>query len=56
MLHRLDSLTDVITLPELVTQPQVMAYTKLVTRVFVSGYLCDVYDSPTLYEKKINFF
>jgi len=60
ILHRLDGLTDVITLLELVTQPQVpphiLAYAKLVIRVSVSGYLCDVYDPLTLYEKKINFF
>jgi len=45
ILHWLNVLTDVITLLELVTQPQVpphiLTHAKLVTRVFVSGYLCD---------------
>jgi len=55
ILHRLDGLTGVITLPELVTQPQVpphiLAHAKLVTRVFVSGYLCDVYGHPLFMKK-----
>jgi len=59
ILHRLDDLTGVITLPELVTQPQVpphiLTHAKLVTRVSVSGYLCDVYGHP-LFMKKTNFF
>ena len=33
-----------------------MVHAKLVTHVFISGYLCDVYDPLTLYEKKFNFF
>ena len=45
ILHRLHGLTGVITLLELVTQPQVpphiLAHAKLVTRVSISGYLCD---------------
>ena len=60
ILHRLYGLIDVITLPELVTQPQVsphiLAHVKLVTRVSISGYLCNIYDPPTLYEKKNHFF
>jgi len=59
ILHRLDDLTHLITLPELVTQPQVphiLTHAKLITCVSGSGYLCDVYDPPTLYKKKFNFF
>jgi len=60
ILHRLDCLTGVITLPELVTQPQVpphiLTHAKLVTRVFVSGYLFDVYGHSLFMKKKINFF
>ena len=44
------------TLSKLVTQPQVpphiLTRTKLVTRVLVSGYLCDVY-GHSLFMKKI---
>jgi len=44
------------TLPKLVTQPQVpphvLAHAKLVTRVSVSGYLCDVYGHSLFMKKK----
>ena len=59
ILHRLYGLTNVIILPELVTQPHVpphiLTHAKLVTHVSVSGYLCNVYDPPTIYEKKSIF-
>ena len=56
ILHRSDDLTGVITLPKLVTQPQVPPHILVrKTCVSVSGYLCDVYDSLTLYEKN-HFF
>jgi len=59
ILHRLDDLIGVITLPELVTQPQVppyiLAHAKPVTRVSKSGYLSDVYGHPPFMKKKIIF-
>jgi len=57
ILHRLDDLTGVITLPKLPSHRLLHIYwhAKLVTRVSVSGYLCDVMVTHSSW-KKINFF
>jgi len=48
------------TISKLVTQPQVpphiLTHAKLVTRVPVSGYLCDVYDHSLLMKEILKTF
>jgi len=54
ILHQLYGLINVITQPQVPSH--ILTNTRLVTCVSVSGYLCDIYDLLTFYEKNFIFF